>query len=194
MFRIPMFGFALLVFVLLAVVLAVAVFLAFRSGEQGKTKLGGLAGCAIALALLLITGAAALGLLIVSVISIPSEAVRHGPVKSFEFQWGEATPTPGESPRDPNASPLRLRIEMRGVRDTTEIMKWLREQTDEHTHIAVREETDPSGKAFTVVELSIPLDEHEGRELRRIRHDLEQHLPDLRLPASVHVEFEGPDD
>jgi hypothetical protein len=56
-----MFGFVLLVFLLLATILAVGVFLAFKSGEQGKTKLGGFAGCAIALALLVIAGLGAVG-------------------------------------------------------------------------------------------------------------------------------------
>lgn len=214
MFRVPMFGYGLLLFALLAVVLAIAVFLAFKSGEKGTTKLGGCAGCAIALALLLIAGMGALGLVIVSVVSLPDEAVRRGPVRKFELHWGEdrSAPAPSESgesvrselaPGDaptpapapggaPAPSPLRLRLELRGMADASSVIRWLRPRVDEGTVIAVGEGRDEAGATFTTIDLTIPLDAHDRDELKRLRHDLERDLPDFKLPTGVTVELRGP--
>jgi len=189
-----MFGFALLAFLILALILAAAIYFAFRSGEQGKTKLSGCAGCAIALALLFIAGLGAAGLVFVSVLSLPNEAVRHGPVKAFEFHWDEAAPSPDEPAREAAASPLHIRVEMRGVKDHSEIMKWLRKRTKSETHIAVHEETDADGSSFTVAELSVPVTKNQRRELRDLQRDLERDLPDLHFPSGVRVELRGPND
>src|SRR5690349_11472865 len=122
--HIPMFGFVLLAFLLLGVILAVAVFFAFKSGTAGQTKLSGPAGCLIALALLVIAGIGATGLAIVALVTIPAEAVKHGPVKSFELRF----------PEDDEHAESGLRrvlgphvtIELRGLQDPSEVMKWLR--------------------------------------------------------------------
>ncbi len=92
--HIPMFGFVLLAFLLLGVVLAVAVFFAFKSGNAGQTRLSGPAGCLIALALLVIAGIGAIGLAIVALVTLPAEAMKHGPVKSFELQFPDEETVP----------------------------------------------------------------------------------------------------
>lgn len=210
MFRVPMFGFGLLLFVLLAVVLAVAVFLAFKSGEQGKTKLGGCAGCAIAMALLLIAGMGALGLVIVAIVSIPDEAVRRGPVKKFELHWGEdanaprtadggesvrSELAPGDSPTPaPAPSPLRLRLELRGMADASSVIRWLRPRVDEDAVISVAEGRDDAGRSFTVLDVTIPLSPQDREGLTRLRHDLERDLPDFHMPTGVTLELRGPDE
>lgn len=196
--RIPMFGFALLAFLLLAVVLAVAVFFAFRSGEQGKTKLGGFAGCAIALALLVVAGLGAIGTLIVGLVSIPGEAIRHGPVKSFEWRWNseeDATVPAPDAPRSSRAeAPFRVRVELRGTQDSHEVMRWIRKRTDERTTISVHEERDAKGEAVTIVEITPRLDVHDRGQLEEIFRDLKRDIPDLKLPAGGRIELRGPDD
>jgi hypothetical protein len=194
--RFPMFGFALLAFLLLAVVVAVAVFFAFKSGEQGKTKLSGLAGCAIALALLMIAGIGAIGTIIVGVVSIPGEAVRHGPVKSFEWRWDHdsSAPDPDEPHSTSKHSPLHVRVELRGTADTQSVMRWIRKRTDADTAISVHDERDANGEEFTVIEISPRLDAHDRREVEELFDELESELPELRLPSGGRVEIKRPDD
>jgi len=213
----PMFGFALLCFLLLAVVLAVAVFFAFKSGEKGQTKLGGCAGCAIAAALLLIGGLGALGVTIVGVFSFASEAVKHGPVKSFGLEWDDSrhdiTPMEAHEPgmslppdsqnRQPQVEPrsapsehrpLRLTLEVRGRDGAAKVLEWVRRKTEAPISIAVRESMSDAQGPITTIELSIPLDEEDRKDLEETRRDLERDLPDLKLPKGVKVEFRGPND
>ena len=200
---IPMFGFVLLSFLLLAVVLAVAVFFAFRSGESGHTKVSGPAGCLIAFALLLIAGVGAAGLFVVALIRVPTEAVRHGPLESIEWRWdkeaGATVPADGSEGSEGRNSrgmqgTLRVTAELRGTQDPSDVMKWLRRRTDAETHIAVREERDEVGEMVTIVELTLPPDHDVARELRQMRRELERDLPDLNLPSGVKVTFRGPDE
>lgn len=192
--RIPMFGFALLAFLFLALILAVAVFFAFRSGEQGKTKLGGCAGCAIALGLVCVAGLGAFGFSIVALANLKSEWIRHGPVKSAEFEWRDTLEDSRSEPEGRTAAPLHLRLELRGEVDSREFLKWLRQGTDEGTLLAVHEEQHSDGTTVTVVELSLPTSEHARAELARVRRDLERALPDLRLPTGGKVVFKDPDE
>lgn len=213
-----MFGFALLCFLLLAVVLAIAVFIAFRSGEKGQTKLGGCAGCAIAAALLVIGGIGAVGLVIVGVFSFASEAVKHGPVRSFGFEWDESrhdsaqmgssgsseaqrsseslAPAPGTATEGAKVEhrPLRLTLEVRGEQGAAKVLEWLRKKTDAPVSIAVRETHRDADGPITTIELSVPLDDDDRADLNEMRRDLEQDLPDLKLPKGVKVEFRGPND
>jgi hypothetical protein len=96
--RMPMFGFLLLGFLLFAAIVAVACYLVFKSGEQGKTKLSGCAGCAIGLGLLSFAGLGALGCTAIAILDSGNEAVRHGPIKSFEWRWPQ-----GRHDRDAHA-------------------------------------------------------------------------------------------
>lgn len=192
--RIPMFGFALLAFLLLAVVLAVAVFFAFRSGEHGKTKLSGCAGCAVALGLAFVAGLGALGLAVVSLLNVKTEWIRHGPVKSAEFEWRDTTQGPDGRGTGAIEAPVRLRLELRGGMDEQDFMKWLRRETSAETMIGVHEEEAASGERVTVVELTLPTSDHARRDLARARRELEKALPDLRLPTGARIEFKGPDD
>jgi hypothetical protein len=186
-----MFGFVLLVFLLLATILAVGVFLAFKSGEQGKTKLGGFAGCAIALALLVIAGLGAVGAVVVGLVSIPGEAVRHGPVKSFEWHWNSDS---SDEPKSHDDVPFHVRVELRGTQDSQSVMRWIRKRTDERTTLSVHEENDESGKPFTVVEITPRLDVHDRRELQEIFEKLHRDLPDLRLPEGGRIVIKDPDE
>src|SRR5438034_7536604 len=131
MHYLPMFAFYLLAFLLVAAVLAVAVFLAFKSGAQGQTKLGGCAGCAIAFALLLVAGLGAVGIGFVALMHLPNQALRRGPFRRFHMEFpeeGSTTPTPptapgassGETSEDglkrvhPGGKSLKLVLELRG--------------------------------------------------------------------------------
>ena len=194
--RFPMFGFALLVFLLLATVLAVAVFFAFKSGEQGKTKLSGFAGCMIALALLAIAGIGAIGSIVVGVVSIPNEMSRRGPVKSFEWHWNSdsSAPDPDEPDSAKEEAPFRVRVELRGTQDSQSVMRWIRKRTDERTSIGVHEEVDKDGDTVTVVEITPRLDVHDRKEIQEIFEELKKDLPDLKLPAGGRIELRGPND
>ncbi|MDZ4773268.1 MAG: hypothetical protein SGI72_09060 [Planctomycetota bacterium] len=194
--RFPMFGFVLLAFLLLAVVLAVAVFFAFKSGEQGKTKLSGFAGCAIALALLVIAGIGAVGLLIVAAIAAPNEWARRGPVKSMELHWNEdsAAPAPDAPDHHMHKPAFKVRVELRGSQDTQDVMRWIRRETDERTTLSVHEERDSNGNVVTAIEITPRLEVQDRKELREIFDELKRDLPDLNLPAGGRVEFRGPND
>jgi len=189
--HIPMFGFVLLAFLLLGVILAVAVFFAFKSGNAGQTKLSGPAGCLIALALLAIAGIGAIGLTIVALVTIPSEMIKHGPVKSAKVEFPEDDKG-GVAGAGRHGS--HLTIELRGAQDASDVMKWLRKRTDSETSIAVHAGRDTSGQPVTVIELTLPEDHDVTQELRDMRRDLEEDVPDLRLPKSVRIEFRGPDE
>ncbi|MBK7878145.1 MAG: hypothetical protein IPJ77_21000 [Planctomycetes bacterium] len=89
--HVPMFGFTCLAFLLIYVVIAVAILLVFKSGEKGTTKLGGFAGCMIGLGLFGIAGLMALGTGLVMTLNAWNEAVRRGPVKSFEFHFDDGS-------------------------------------------------------------------------------------------------------
>jgi hypothetical protein len=84
-----MFGFTVLAFLIVCAILAIATYLVFNSGEQGKTKLGGCAGCAVGFALLAIAGFAAAICAFVMLVTTKSELVRHGPIKSIELELGD---------------------------------------------------------------------------------------------------------
>lgn len=222
--RWPLFGFALLVFVLLAVVLAIGIFFAFKSGEQGKTKLGGCAGCAIGFALLVITGMGAVGLIVVSVAALPGELLRHGPVESVELTWDEGRgraeaespstpPAPAEvaprgadanTPAAPSASTpersrseagdVQLRVVLRGDADPGEVVRWLRRRTDADARIRVTEARTASGASSTVIEVIVPLSAGQRERLQELRREIEKEAPDLRLPRGAKVELRGLND
>lgn len=189
--RFPMFGFALLAFLLLAVILAVAVFFAFKSGEQGKTKLGGAAGCLIALALLVVSGMGAIGLLIVAAVAAPGELARHGPVRSLEWRWNSDSHHASDGHDE---APFHVRVELRGTQDSQGVMRWIRKRTDERTTLSVHEEHDDRGEPFTVIEITPRLDIHDRRELDEIFRSLQKDLPDLQLPAGGRIEIKDPDE
>jgi hypothetical protein len=188
-----MFGFALLAFLLLAVVIAVAVFFAFKSGEQGKTKLGGFAGCLIALALLVIAGMGAIATMIVAAVSIPGEAMRHGPVRSFEWHWNSDDAPDAPHAADSDAA-FRVRVELRGTADNQSVMRWIRKNTDERTMLSVHEETDSKGEPCTVIDITPRLDVRDKRDLREIFESLQRDLPELKLPAGGRIEIKDPDE
>ncbi len=83
----PMFGFAALAFLMIGVILAVACWVAFRSGASGSTKLGGFAGCMVAVALVFVAGLGAIACLLVVAVTAPAEIARNGPVKKIEAHW-----------------------------------------------------------------------------------------------------------
>lgn len=99
--HVPMFGFTVLAFLIVCAILAVATYLVFKSGEQGTTKLGGCAGCAVGFALLAIAGMAASMCAGVILLSTKAELVRHGPIRRLELDLDhdgdeDAAMVPGE--------------------------------------------------------------------------------------------------
>lgn len=186
--RMPMFGFTCLSFLMLLVVIAVAAWLVFRSGEPGKTKLTAPAGCAIGCAILLLGGLGALGCTAVVLLSAPDELVRRGPIEKFELSWPDASET---SPEDADAAgryPARLRLTLRdGGRAEElagEISRWLREETQGDLSVEIRRED-----GGTVLEFSLPATREELEDLRR---DLKREFPRVRLPNRMEVDIREP--
>ena len=193
--RMPMFGFFGLGFLFFCTIVAVGVWLAVKSGEQGSTKLGGVAGCAIAFALLVIAGMGALGCTAIALMNTPNEIVRRGPVKRFEMRWGdehghehgdadeEGVPAP-----DPEHA-ITLRFELEGV-EPSQITSWICDNTDHDVPYTI---TTVAGEDGTLlhVDVSLPIT---AEEVRRIREDFRRDFPNLRLPASVEVEIRREDD
>src|SRR5262249_12891476 len=151
----------------LGVIVAIACFLAFKSGAQGTTKLGAPAGCLIACALMVFAFLGAAACVVAACVAARSELVRRGPVKSLEFHWDKQKPSnaaeaasPGESASEggshaatSNASRYRARlvVELRGsptdgqiAQITGTVSRWLRDATDHD--FSVSTSTSGSGK------------------------------------------------
>lgn len=200
--RLPMFAFAAFAFLVIAGILAIACWLAFKSGKNGTTKLGGVAGCFIALALVFVAGVAALSCTAIAALNAPNEILRSGPVRRIEAQWPplhkehaepdeEKTEEPDESPGMPeeHAHGLHLRIELDGT-DATEVSRWFREHTEGDMTVSIEKLNGANGPRTRVdIELPIPDD-----DLREIRERFERDLPNLNLPQGVRIELKGEDD
>jgi len=203
MHRFPMFGFALLGFLFIGFILAIAVWLAFRSGKDGTTKLGAAAGCMIALALVFVAGLGALGCTAIAIVNTPGEMLRHGPIRRIEAHFprlhkdhedsaDEAPRSPGseeDEAKEAGAEHLHLRIEMEGG-DATQVSRWFRDHTDGDMTVSVRDLAGPGGKR-TRIDITLPVPEKDLRELRR---DFERDLPGLNLPDGLTIELKGEDD
>jgi hypothetical protein len=188
-----MFGFGCLAFVLICTVLAVACWFLFKSGEKGKTKLGAPAGCLIGCALVFLGLLAAMGVTLVLAFHAKQEIVRHGPFRRFEFDLEpRQLPAPGQPGEPAAAQRARLVIELAGEGDWKElsedVMHWLREEVSADFGVRVESRTSPTGpRTALIFEVDVP-----AAELERLRHDLREVLPTLRLPQ--HVEAELKDD
>lgn len=189
MFRMPMFGFSCLGFLLVCAILAVAAWFVLRTGKDGQAKIGGLGGCAIALALLLVAGVAAVGCSAVAFLGARMEAVRRGPVRDVTLLWETPEDAREELARDERHAVL-LRIELRDVEDAATITRWFRENTDGGLTISVQEKDGPEGPV-TVIEVGLPISREEVLEVKR---ELEREIPSLRIPEGVRVEVKDPND
>lgn len=212
-FRVPMFGYSLLVFLALGVIVAIACMIVFRSGDQGKTKLSAPAGCAIGCGLLGFALLGAFGFLALCALDWRAQAVRRGPFKSFEFHWdtdhgltrrdestdsGESLDTEDQTPESSHEADAgyraRLIVELRGSRDevaTTvgQISRWLRENTDGEFSISSTN-TDTSDGSTTRVEWGLPV---QGEDLRKLKNDLQEQLGGFEIPKGVDVKIEVKD-
>lgn len=186
----PLFGFGCLVFIGIGVMLAVATYFVFRSGEKGSTKLTAPAGCLVGCALLAIAGVAGLGVVFVLTLHAQQELVRHGPFKKLELELEpphtHALPAGQGETRTQHA---RLVIELSSVEGWAEVSedvsRWLRAHLE--TDIGVRVEAQDSGqgpRSVLTFEADIP-----EQDLEELRRDLRQILPTLRLPAHVRAEL-----
>ena len=191
----PMFGFGCLAFVLICTILAVACYFVFRSGEQGKTKLGAPAGCLVGCALMFVALLAAMGVALVLCLHVPQEMVRRGPFKRFEFDLeprGEQAPAPDAPGALPGMRHARLTVELKsdeGWADLSEdITTWLREQVSGDIGVRVETRMRPGGPVTALV-FEVDVEEQELQDLRR---ELREVLPTMRLPR--HVEAELKDD
>jgi len=211
----PMFGFAAIAFLMLGVILAVAVWIAFRSGQAGSTKLGGLGGCLVALALVFVAGLGAVACLVIAVVNAPNEFVRNGPVRKIEAHWpdvhknhgkkGEPAAEPGKSApedrgdaqgekdekeeKDEDAHGMHIRVEIAGG-DSAAIARWFREHTEGDFEVRTEPIDGPDGRR-TRIDIRIPVSDAEMRDLR---NDLERDLPNLNLPRGVTIELKGDED
>jgi hypothetical protein len=200
--RLPMFGFACFGFLMIGVILAVAVWLAFKSGKNGTTKLGGAAGCMISLALVFIAGLAALSCTAIALVNAPNELIRHGPIRRIEAQWprlhsehGKDSDSKSEDSEETSEKEadskqgLHIQIEMAGG-DATEVSRWFREHTDGDMTVSVDTVKGADGP-LTRIDIRLPITED---ELRDIRRDFQRDLPNLNLPDGIRVELKGDDD
>jgi hypothetical protein len=86
--RTPMFGFAVLAFLLLCAILAFAVWFATRGAvDPNRTRISGPAGCAIGCALLAIAGLGAIATAFVLIVNLPGEIARGS-----KLAWQDLNP------------------------------------------------------------------------------------------------------
>lgn len=200
--RLPMFAFAAFGFLVVAGILAIACWLAFKSGKNGTTKLGGPAGCLVALALVFVAGLAALSCTAIALVNAPNELLRGGPVRRIEAQWpplrgdheksdDEMSETPDESPKatEESAHGLHIRVELSGG-DATSISRWFREHSEGDMTVSVEKVKGADGPR-TRVDIRLPISDD---DLRELREEFERDLPNLDLPEGVRIELKGDDD
>jgi hypothetical protein len=220
----PMFGFAALAFLMIGVILAVAVWVAFRSGAAGTTKLGGFAGCMVAVALVFVAGLGAIACMVVVAVTAPAELVRSGPVKKIEAHW----PSPHGEKRDgkADAGPDSAKHDEDSEDESEEhdAMSGDQERSDEDRdengehglHIRVEVAGGDEAKIarwfrdhvhgdlkYHTESIRTP----DGRrtridvqipisddDLRKMRDDLQKDLPGMDLPNGVTIELKSEDD
>lgn len=217
--HVPMFGFTCLAFLMVCVVLAVAVLLVFKSGEKGTTKLGGFAGCMIGLGLVGIAGIMALGTAAVMVTNAWNEAVRRGPVKSFEFHFDDGSRMHGSEserakrePAEPGSElsgddheegaelgggmdappPGRGRIELVVLLRNENAAKQVTDWVREHLETDFQSEWDTVTNdegTFTRITFRADVD---ASELERVRADLKRDLAGFELPSGGKIELREP--
>ncbi|MBI5362851.1 MAG: hypothetical protein HZA53_06705 [Planctomycetes bacterium] len=212
----PMFGFTCLAFLMVCVVLAIATLLVFKSGEKGTTKLGGFAGCMIGLGLVVIAGCMVAGTLVVMTLGLWNEAVRRGPVKSFEFHFDDGARMHGsqtekterDEPRELSAEDLEAGHELTGGMDAPpvgrgrieivvvlrnagaaqEVIGWVRDHVEADLATEWDTVTTDEGE-FSRVTFSAELD---TREIERVKRDLQHDFPGFELPTGGKIELREP--
>jgi len=200
--RAPMFGFAVLAFLLLCAILAFAVWFATRgAADPGRSRVNGPAGCAIGCALLAIAGLGALGTAAVILVNLPAEWARHGPISRLELRYhddaapeSEADAGAADRTDDVRQGPaVHAEIELRPGSDAGPILRALRREVSSGLDVTVRT-IERDGTSRTVLEIEAPLDAQARRELREVLRDLEAEIPDLDVPAGIVLEIRGPND
>jgi hypothetical protein len=173
-------------------VLAIAVWMVVRSTRAGKGS--GCTGCLIALALVVAAGLGAVGCTALTAIGLSNEAVRHGPVRSIEFDWDPphapgAPGMPGRADRD--RFPVHMRIELDRPIDVARLSRWIRDEVEGDVALRYEVETGADGRPRAVLDLGLPIDRRDVEELRR---ELARELPVLDLPRAVRIEIRSADD
>jgi len=194
--RMPIFGFAVLAFLLLCAILAFAVWFATRGvADPGRSRINGPAGCAIGCALLAIAGLGAIATLAVVLVNVPAEFARNGPFERLELRYeGDLPPDEDPSNSEPRTDPrVHAEIELRPGYDAAPVLHVLRRELSADLDLTVRS-IERDGATRTVIEVDAPLDARARRELRKLLRDLERDLPDLELPAGIVLEIRGPND
>lgn len=198
--RAPMFGFAVLAFLLLCAILACAVWFATRgAADPGRSRVNGPAGCAIGCALLAIAGLGFLVTAAVVVVNLPAEWARHGPVSRVELRYeDDSSPTGGTegagTPEQGSAgSSVHAEIELRPGHEAGPILRLLRREISSGLDVTVRT-VERDGTARTVIEIDAPLDEAAEHELREVLRDLREEVPGLDVPEGIVLEIRGPND
>jgi hypothetical protein len=142
----PPFGFYALCLLLWLCLLALIAWLLLRRGAKGTNKLSGAAGCLLALAFGAMALLGAVGVLLVALLDIPDQWLRHGPVRKLEFILpNEPTPLPQghsvetEFDTDSPQRQARLRVSLDAespwIEVSEEISRWLRRQVPGDIHL-----------------------------------------------------------
>lgn len=191
----PMFGFALLAFLLLAVLLVLAVWFATRgAADPARTRLSGPAGIAIGCAVLLVAAFGALATIVVVLVNLPGEIARRGPISRIELRYAEEEPARATDGPAREAGPrIRAEIELRPGVEAGPVVAVLRRKIASDLDLDVRT-IEREGARRTVIAVDGRLDARARRELADVLRDLREDLPGLDLPAGIVVEVRGPDD
>jgi hypothetical protein len=208
--RLPMFGFTAFAFLVVCAIIALATFLIFKSGEQGTTKLGGCAGCAVGFALIVVAGLATLVTFVVMASTAQSELVRSGPLRKLELRMGdhddedahdadrtepESTPGAPAEHGEPGAPApakpdhdhaVHLKLTVRGKDAPAEISRWMRENTEGDLVVSITTSGDT-----TVMDYGLPISREQLEELRK---NLREAIPGMQLPKGVKIEIKESDE
>ena len=210
--------FALFLLVLVAVAFAAVRLFAARGADNRHDPAGCLTGCGVGLGLVVLGLLGLVTFVVAMVLQITATAVEHNPIQrvyfgteperlpGFESEgWSEEPRSEpdrrdlregerqvGIEPRrfgaDPGR-PLHVVFEIAGHDATPpDMVGWLREWSEGEADVRVANRTAPDGRQYTLVDVALPAD---WRDLREVEREVRKLFPGATWARGLRIDFKG---
>jgi hypothetical protein len=210
--------FALFLLVLVAVAFAAVRLFAARGADNRHDPAGCLMGCGIGVGLLVLGLLGLASFVAAMVLQVTATYVEHNPIQRVYFGtepeqlpgfrsegWSEEPrsdpqpagaereawrePWPPRDARDDARRPLHVVFEIAGHDATPpDMTRWLREWSEGEAEVRVANRTDPRGRQYTLVDVALPAD---WRELREIEREVRKLFPGASWARGLRIDFKG---
>jgi len=210
--------FALFLLVLIAVAFSAVRLFASRGADNRRDPAGCLVGCAVGLGLFVLGLLGLVAFVAAMVLQTAATAVEHNPIERVYFgtepeqlpgyessewlqeprseehdrvlerqEWTE--PGSGRSFGTDPRRPLHVVFEIAGHDATPpQMVGWLREWSDGQAQVRVGNRTAPNGSEYTLVDVALPAD---WRDLREIERDVRQLFPSASWARGLRIDFKS---